>query len=334
MARDAAELEAGGAYARAAEIEREMRRRLPLDGDLELALAINEARIGATDSALVRLFGPTLKAAEFDSLPVRRRHEYPYNRELAWGNGRFDGWHWYVWRARAELLAERGRWNEARDAARQCVAARALSGKEWLILAVCAGRAGDEEESREATARAIDLDPTLPEAYYLSGLWDWRKGQRSSALARFRQAVALDSSYAPAALAMIRSRVPGVTPDTLPTATLTGVRRVGLLTSAERPKPEEMEQMDITATLLTSPDSAVVDSLRPGVKPVQITVSVLVDEKGHVVLNEIPWFSPAQIDYRKITRILSGTSGWVFNPARRLGQPRRVWVGVDFYLNP
>jgi len=53
-----------------------------------------------------------------------------------------------------------------------------------------------------------------------------------------------------------------------------------------------------------------------------------------VVLNEIPWFSPAQIDYHKITRILTATPSWVFNPAQRLGRPRRVWVGVDFYLNP
>jgi len=135
-------------------------------------------------------------------------------------------------------------------------------------------------------------------------------------------------------MAMIRSRVPGVAPDTLPTATLTGVRRIGLLTSPARPKPEEFEQMDIRATLMTSPDSAVVDSLIPGVKPFQVTVSVLVDERGRVVLNEIPWFSPAQIDYRKITRILNATPGWVFNPAQRLGRPRRVWVGVDFYLNP
>ena len=333
-ARQARELEDRGAYGRAALDQRQLRKRMKLDGDLELALAINDGRSGAIDSALARLYGPTLTAAAVDSMPLQRRREYPYGREAAWINCSFDGWHWYVWRARAELLAHQGRWAEAAEAARGAVAARSLSGKDWLILAVCAARAGQDQESHLAAERAVELDPMLPEAYYLAGLWDWKQGRRVAASTRFRQAVALDSTYSPAALALIRSRIPGAAPDTFPAALLTGVRRIALMTSPLGPKPEEFHEMDVSATLLTSPDSAVVDSLVPGVKPIQLVISVLVDESGRSVLNEVPWFPPGQFDFRKVTRILRGIPGWAFHPARRLGEPARVWVNVDFYLNP
>src|SRR5439155_105707 len=80
-------------------------------------------------------------------------------------------------------------------AAEACVAARPLAGKEWLILAVCAGHDGDLEASRRAASAAVDLDPTLPEAQYLHGLLAWRDGRRAEAQDRFRTAIALDSTY-------------------------------------------------------------------------------------------------------------------------------------------
>lgn len=334
VAREARELEDAGAYSRAMEALRGLRRRVPFDGDLELALALDEARSGAIDSAFARVSGPTIDAAGADSLPVGRRREYPYAREGYWLTGKFEGWHWYVWRARAELEAAKGRWSEALGAARQCVEARPLCGKEWHVLAVCAGRAGEADLARQAAQRATELDPTLPEAFYVSGLWDWKSGRRAAAMAKFRQAVALDSGFAPAALALIRSRIPGVAPDTLPAKLFTGVRRVALLTSPEGPKPEEFVQMDVSAILETSPDSAVVDSLVRGVKPIQLVVSVLVDTDGRAVLNEVPWFGVGQMDFDKVTRILRSIPSWRFQPAQRFGRPARVWVSVDYYLNP
>ncbi len=334
QARGARELDDIGAYARAAEILKTLRARVKLDGDLELALALDEARTGRIDSAVVRLSGLTLTAAAADSLPPARRREYPYTRELAWMNGRFDGWHWYVVRARAELAALQGRWTDALAAARQCVEARPLSGKDWAILSVCAARAGEPGEARHAAEQALALDPTLPEAYHLAGLWAWRDGRRNDAVASFRQAVALDSSYRAAALALIRARLPGTAPDSLPVELLNGIRRVALLTSPEGPKPEEFVQMDVSAIMETSPDSAVVDSIRPGVKPLQLVLSVLVDENGRAVLSEVPWYPPTQLDFRKVTRILASVPGWRFRPAERLGRPHRVWVSLDYYLNP
>jgi tetratricopeptide (TPR) repeat protein len=335
--RDAAlaarELEDLGAYGRAAQALKALRARVPLDADLELALALDEARTGHPDSARARLATPLMDKAAVDSLPLSRRREYPYQREGAWINGRFDGWHWYVWRARAELLAAVGRWSEARDAARRAVAARPLSGKDWLILAVCATRAGDEEEARRATEEAMALDPTLPEARYLMGVLGWKAGRRADAQLRFREAVALDSTYRPAAFGLIRARLPGAAPDSFPSELLTGARRIGLLTAPERPKPEEFVQVDVSALLETSPDTAVVDSLLPGAQPLQLVLSVLVDERGRAVLNELPWFPPGQIAKWKIHRLLASIPGWRFTPAIRLGAPHPIWVNLDFFFN-
>jgi tetratricopeptide (TPR) repeat protein len=275
-----------------------------------------------------------MQAAVLETLPLTRRREYPYQREYGWLDGRFDGWSWYIWRARAELGAQTGHWDEAYEAARQCVSARPLSGKEWLILAVCAGRLGHDDEARSAAHHALSLDPTLPEIRYLVGLWEWKAGQRSEASTQFREAMALDSAFVPAALGLMRTRLPGASPDTLPTHFLTGRRRVALLTTSARPKPEEFVQVDQAALIVTSPDTAIVDSIPPGTKPKQLVLSVLVDEQGRAVLNEIPWFPQGAIPTGKIYRLLASVPSWEFQPAVRLGVPIAIWVNVDFYFSP
>ena len=131
-----------GEYAAALGVWRRLHPLVRADGDLELASAIDEARSGQLESAATRLSGALLTAAGLDTLPTTRYHPYPAARESLYLNGSFDGWHWYIWRARAEVAATRRRWEEATIAARQCVAARPVSGKEWLLLAICAGRAG------------------------------------------------------------------------------------------------------------------------------------------------------------------------------------------------
>ena len=333
-AREARELEDAGAYTRAAEALRALRRRVAPDADLELALALDEARIGRADSAWARLQSPLLTAVLHDSLPLARRREYPYQREFGWLNGRFDGWHWYVWRARAELAARMGRWDDAHAAALECVAARPQSGKDWAILAVTAARVGKDEDSRQAIRAAATLDPMLPEARYMLGLWEWRDGRRNEAQGHFRQAVALDSSYALAALALMRSRLPGAAADSMPAELLTGPRRVALITAPERPKPEEFVQVDVSALLESSPDTAVTDSIPPGVKPLQFVLSILVDDRGRPVVNDFPWFPPGQVAPWKISRLLSSVPSWRFTPAVRLGAPHPVWVSLDFYFTP
>jgi hypothetical protein len=321
-------LEDAGAYGGAVAALRALRARGAPDGDLELALALDEARTGQPDSALARLEREPLRSALTDSLPIGRRHDYPWDRENEWTNGRFDGWNWYVARARAEVDAGLGRWHVARQAAEVAVAARPLAGKEWLLLAVCAGRDGDPGAAETAATRATALDPTLPEARYLAGLFAWRGGRRAAAQSEFRAAVALDSSYRAPAIALVRSRLPGTAPDSLPAEFLTGVREVGMLTSPMGPKLEEFVQMDTPATILKREMPPATDSSGVPLPPVEITLPMLVDERGRAVLHDLPWFSPTDLSATAVGQIIGSLPDWRFTPARRLGAPRRVWAAV------
>ena len=330
----ARQLEDAGAYGQAADQLKILRKMVKLDGDLELELAMDEARSGRADSALARLSTKMMEAAADDSMPLRRRAEYPYQRETFWINGKYDGWNWYIQRARAELEAKAGHWKEATAWARRATDTWVLSGKDWHILALCAAQAGQDDVSRQAVAQAILLDPTLPEARYLAGLWAWRDGKRSEAIENFRHAVYLDSNYRAPALAMIKARLPGAQPDSLPEDLLTGIHQAALLTSPVGPKPEEFVQMDTPASLESSPDTAVVDTVPPGIKPYRLFVSILVDEHGLPVLNHLAWYEPRLLDFRKVTRILASIPGMRFHPATRLSQPSRVWVSLDYDMKP
>ena len=334
QAYNARQLEDAGAYGRASDQLKVLRRMVKLDADLELELALDEARSGQADSALARLSTKMMEAAASDSLPIKRRAEYPYQRENFWLDGKYGGWNWYILRARAELEAKHGHWKAAAAWARRATDAWVLSGKDWQILAVCAAQAGQEDEARQATAQAVLLDPTLPESRYLAGLWAWRDGKRNQAIQDFRHALYLDSTYQAPALALIKVRLLGVRPDPLPQDLLTGIHQAALLTSAIGPKPEEFVQMDTPASIESAPDTAVTDSIPPGVRPYRLFLSVLVDEHGLPVLNHVPWYEPTQLDFRKIVRILASIPGMRFNPATRLSQPSRVWISLDYDLMP
>jgi len=327
-----------GAYGLAVQRLRELRGRTKPDPDLEIALALDEARTGLADSAWARLSGPLLAAAMTDTGGPERWHDYEFQREPLWLNGRFDGWNWYVARARAELALAMRRWPEAVAAARVAVAARPVAGKEHLLLAIAAGRAGDGATARREAALAVRLDPLLPEAHYLNGLWAWRDGRRTDARAEFRAAIGCDSSYRPPALGLVRLRLPAARPDSLPVAFLTGVRRVALLTSAERPKLEEPATNDQPPALYGSqPQMTVPDSLKAVMRmtrPVHMYVTVLADERGRPVLDDLPWLSPEYTPVELIEQILAVVRTWRFRPAVKLGHPQRAWATVELDLNP
>jgi hypothetical protein len=323
-------LEELGAYARAAESLRQLRANTAPDADLELALALDEARSGHADSAAALLWTPLMERAVADSLPPERRHEYPWQRESLWLNGRFDGWNWYIARARAEVAASLGQWDRAHEAAMACVAARPLAGKEWHILAVCAGRVGQPGEARLAAHYATSLDPTLPEAAYLSGVHEWRVGRHAQAQALFRAAVALDSTWSTPALAFVRSRLPGTPADTLPTEFLTGVRAVGLLTSPLGPKLEEFVQMDLPATILHRGEPRMPDSLMAHHAPVTVDLPVLVDERGRAVLHELPSLPESELPAIAVAALVGSLTEWRFRPAMKNNTPHRVWATVEY----
>jgi tetratricopeptide (TPR) repeat protein len=334
IAHDARVLEELGAYTRAAETLRKLRGRVAPDADLDLALALDEARAGMLDSARVLLWGPTLGAALVDSMPTDRRHVYGWEREGLFINGRFDGWYWYVARARMEVASALGRWSDAHEAARQAVAARPLAGKEWLALALTAARDGADEEMRLAAGNAARLDPSLPEAQYVAGLLDWRAGRRSEAQERFRAAVGLDSSYREAALALVRAQLPGSRPDTLPAVLLTGVRRAGLLTSPARPKLEEFEQMDSPAAITKRGQPQMPESITAGLGDIELILPVLVDEHGRAVLHDLPWFPQANLPEAAVGAIVASLPEWRFHPATKNGLPQRVWAAVQYTYRP
>ena len=310
---------------------RQLRPRVPLDGDLELAVAIDEARTGRLDSAAVRLAGPVLSAAAADSLPAER-YRAARGRRLEWIiDGSFEGWHWYVWRARSEVAAARGRWDEATQAARRCVAARPLNGKDWLLLAVTAGRAGFADEARAAARQAALLDPGVPEALYLDALWAWKDGRRAEAQAGLRAAVAADSSFRTAVVALLRSRMPGSAPDTLPGQVLTGPRAVGMLTSRAFPKLEDEVPVDQVPILASRAHPTVSDSLRAAIGPRRLLLWLYVDEEGRVPLVELAWYPPGTFPTPVVAELMGLIPNtWHFLPANVKGVPRAYWTDFNY----
>jgi tetratricopeptide (TPR) repeat protein len=330
-------LEEQGNYAGALGELKALRAMQGPDADVELMLALDEARVGQVDSAWARLHTPLLDAALADTAGRIRRTEYPFQREGILVNGKFDGWYWYVARARAELALRRRDWAEAVSMASRAAAARPLSGKEALLLAVAASQAGDAQLGEAAASWASYLEPWLPEAHFLSGLWAWRGGRRAEARAQLETAAALDSNWREPALALARLRLPGLRADSLPTRFLTGVRSCAMLTSAKRPKQEEFVQFDSTPMLAFNPQTQPDDSLRAAMhlkKPAQVYVQVLVSESGHPLMAELPWITESDVPAGVIHHVLDQVGGWRFVPALKFGKPQRSWASVEYVLQP
>jgi hypothetical protein len=334
LAQDARALEELGAYGEAAQRLRALRRRTARDADLELALALDEARAGQPDSAVAALWGPILSRALLDTLPPSRRHSYAWEREPLWLNGSFDGWPWYIARARAELAFARGEWAKGLESARLASHMHPMSGRDRLILALCAAHAGGLDEAAQAAHDAAWLDPMLPEANYLAGLFAWRAGRRVEAQSDFRAAVALDSSYAPAALALVRSRLPGIAPDSIPGELLTGLRRAGLLTSPVGPKVEEFIQLDTPASILKQELVEFPDSLKKMMRPTRLNFEALVDERGRAALAEISWIPAGALPVDALHLTLLSVADWRFQPGTRNGRPHRVWASLVITYDP
>ena len=197
------------------------------------------------------------------------------------------------------------------------------------MVAVCSGRAGDLAGAERQARLAAYLDPMLPETQYLVGLFEWRAGRRSDALQRFATAIALDSLYEPAVRARQRLRFfPGAAPDSLPVVFLTRGREAGLLASPTGPKLESALPMDQNAVVLQRTMVPVPDSVQVEIKPLRIVLPVLVDERGQVVLCELPWISQDDLPAPLVAVLLQSLPGWRFAPAVRFGQPARSWTSV------
>ncbi len=325
-AAEARQLEEMGAWGGAAAKLRTLRTLVPPDADLELWLAIFDARSGALDSARICLQGPILNAAASDTLPDYRWIDYGWRKSGTWIDGRWTGWHWYLWRARAEVAAAEGRWPDALAAIRRAIGARPADGKEWYARAVCEAHLGLNTAAQASLDRAQALDPSLPEVPYLAGLLAWRAGDRAGAQRRFRAAIDVASGFREPTVALLRVRLPGSAPDTLPGAFLSGVRTAGLLTSSDGPKREVFLKTDVPAQPI-SRESA---PAAAGATPRKVPVQLLIDREGRVVLSELPYLAGASAD--QVGPVLATLPRWRYAPAivNNINSP--VWVSTELEL--
>ena len=330
LAQNVRSLEELGGYGQAAAQLRELRSFAPVDPDLDLALALNLARSGERDSAAALLYDRVLTIALGDTAYRANFEIYGWRHEKTYFGGQFEGWYWYVARARAEVDASRGRWREAREATRICTRARPLAGVEWYLFALCAARTGDLEEARPALEHALLLAPMLPEAHYLSGLFAWRDGKRSEAQADFRAALDLDSTYRECAVTLTRSRLP-VAPDSLPARLLTRAREPALLTSPARPKFDEFIQLSKPARVTKRVDIVIPDSLNDRVKPITLAPLVLFNEQGHAVFHQEPWASATSAPAAFVGLVSAAIRGWEIEPAVANNHPQAIWMELDVH---
>jgi len=262
-------------------------------------------------------------------MPLERRVAYFWGRDGSWLDGRFDGWHWYVARARAEVAVRLGRYADAVQAAEIAVAAQPLSGKEWHVLATCQALEGRVTEATRNALRAAELDPTLPEAAYLAGVLAWRLGRRNEAERAFREAIRRDSSWTAPAVALVRCRLP-VSPDPIPETFFTGLRRTAELTTPDGPKPEQFHQMEQPAILRRKFEPDFPPDVRLDPPPPPISLSVLLDERGRPVLHELPWLPANAVPEAWLIAVIRAVSSWEYTPARVHGEPQAVWVTVQY----
>lgn len=337
LAADARREEDSHAYARALLRLRELRGRVRPDADLELAMALDEARSGQADSAWIRLHGPLLTRALADTTGTERRTTYSADHAGQWLDGHFGGWYWYVARARAELALLCGRPADGLADARRAAEANPCSAADHLLLGLIAARAGQDGPARLACRRAVALSPALPEAQYLLGLLAWRDGDRGAAREAFEAAIGRDSSFREPALALVRLRLPGTRPDSLPGFFLTGPRRIGVLTLPDGPKLEENPYNDQLPAIYGQPVLTLSDSLQAIMalqKPIHLYVTALVDPAGRTQLTDLPWLPEGRFPVGFVGAVNSAAAQWSFRPAVKVGHPAPAWASVELIINP
>ena len=82
---------------------------------------------------------------------------------------------------------------------------------------------------------------------------------------------------------------------------------------------------------------AVPDSLKQAMgltKPLRLYVTVLVDERGRVVMNDLPWLPPGAFPEPLLDAVLGDAGRWHFRPALKLGAPRTSYATVEYELTP
>ena len=92
--------------------------------------------------------------------------------------------------------------------------------------------------------------------------------------------------------------------------------------------------MDEPADQLLQPGPEVPDSLKGTFKEARLALAILIDERGRVVLHDLPWFDPRLLPEPLVGLTLSRLPEWRFKPAKRLGVPQRGWSMVMLTIPP
>ena len=86
--------------------------------------------------------------------------------------------------------------------------------------------------------------------------------------------------------------------------------------------------MDMPATIRRQVMAQIPDSLRRGVRGVDVTLPILLSAKGRIVGHELPWFPPERLPSSVVARMLETLPMWEFNPAVKHQQPQAVWTAI------
>ena len=92
--------------------------------------------------------------------------------------------------------------------------------------------------------------------------------------------------------------------------------------------------MDTPATITKPIYAAMPDSLRRGLTALTMTLPILVDQRGRIVLHELPWFEATRLPPPALAILLSSLPLWQFSPALRHNEPQAVWTAIPLSLDP
>ena len=93
-------------------------------------------------------------------------------------------------------LMDEGQYGEAVDELRRLVADYESSAEGWMMLGWAHLMTKNDAAAEQALARAIELDAAQPRPHFYLGVIQHRKGNRTAAIARFRDAIAVKPDYA------------------------------------------------------------------------------------------------------------------------------------------
>ena len=92
--------------------------------------------------------------------------------------------------------------------------------------------------------------------------------------------------------------------------------------------------MDEPAVIEKQVDVVVPDSLKGTFREAHMSIAILIDERGRITLNDLPWFDPKLLPATIVGLTAATLPEWRCKPAIKLGTPRRVWTSANLTFMP